>query len=342
MWFSDWISDVGNFITFIALAVYIHDLTGSVTAVGLALALRALPRVVIRPFAGVLADRMDRRRLMIASNLIRAVLVVGPAIGGLAVFLLGARHAFFLDAVSFLIAAGFQTRIASRGRPKASQTTTLHDVREGFSAVFRTPVVRSYVLLGAAVSLGYGGIVALLLIYVRDFLGRPEGMYGVVLSVAGLGTVIVSLAIAAMDEHRSRATWAMASVPGMAVFALAGLRPELAWLFPIALAFGLADSGTGITVSATIAEAMPDDVRGRVYAANESVYDLASAVGSLGFAWLGEAGRLGVVASLTLAAGVGAALEAIVLAAGGLAAIAAFERRRLAAIKAAAGEGRAT
>ena len=208
LWFSDWISDVGNFITFIALAVYIHDLTGSVTAVGLALALRALPRVVIRPFAGVLADRMDRRRLMIASNVIRAVLVamlpfthvawqayvvslasaifgpihnparsallaqmipkgrlvralavtetthealhtVGPAIGGLAVFLLGARHAFFLDAVSFLIAAGFQTRIASRGRPKASQTTTLYDIREGFSADFRTPAVRSYVLLGA-------------------------------------------------------------------------------------------------------------------------------------------------------------------------------------------------
>jgi hypothetical protein len=90
-----------------------------------------------------------------------------------------------------------------------------------------------------------------------------------------------------------------------------------------------------------IAEAMPDDVRGRVYAANESVYALASAVGSLGFARLGEAGRLGVVASLTLAA-VGAALQVIVLGAGGLSAIAAFERHRLAAIKAAAGEGRAT
>ena len=34
LWFADWISDVGNFVTFIALAVYVHALTGSSTAVG--------------------------------------------------------------------------------------------------------------------------------------------------------------------------------------------------------------------------------------------------------------------------------------------------------------------
>jgi NRE family putative nickel resistance protein-like MFS transporter len=392
LWFSDWISDVGNFITFIALAVYIHDLTGSVTAVGLALALRALPRFVIRPFGGVLADRMDRKRLMIASNLIRAVLVgilpfthlawqayllslvsaifgpihsparaallaqlapegklvralavtetthealhtIGPAIGGLAVFFLGARDAFFLDAASFVVAAGFQARIASRGRPKAIASNAMRDVAEGFRAVFRTPAVRAYVLLSAAVALGYGGIIALLLIYVRDFLGRPEGMYGVALSVAGAGTVVISLVIAARDEHHPRTIWAVASVPGVAVFALVWFRPELGLLLPIALAFGLADSGAGIPLAATIAEAMPDDIRGRVYAADESIYDFSSAVGSLGFAWLGESSRLGVVASMTLAAAAGAILGAIVLAAGGLAAIAAFERRRLAAIR---------
>jgi MFS transporter, NRE family, putaive nickel resistance protein len=395
IWLSDWISDVGNFITFIALAVFVHDLTGSVTAVGLALALRALPRVVIRPFGGVLADRMDRRRLMIASNLIRAVLVaalpfthaawqayilslassifgpihsparaallaevapegklvralavtetthealhtIGPAIGGLAVFFLGARDAFFLDAASFVVAAVIQLGIAPRGRPKPARSKALRDVTEGFSAVFRTPAVRSYVLLSAAVALASGGIVALLLIYVRDFLGRPEGMYGVALSVAGAGTVVISLVIAARDDHHPRTIWALASVPGVAVFALVWLRPSFIMLMPIALAFGLADSSAGIPLSATVAEAMPNDVRGRVYATDESIYDLASAVGSLGFAWLAEPARLGVVASMTLAAGTGAVLGAIVLAAGGVAAIAGFERGRLAEIKAAA------
>src|SRR2546426_6671053 len=75
LWFADWINDVGNFVTFIALAVYIHRLTGSAAAVGLALALRAVPWFTIGPIAGVLADRMDRRAVMIGCSLIRAVLV---------------------------------------------------------------------------------------------------------------------------------------------------------------------------------------------------------------------------------------------------------------------------
>jgi hypothetical protein len=107
-------------------------------------------------------------------------------------------------------------------------------------------------------------------------------------------------------------------------------------LLPIVLVFGLADSAAGIPMAATVAEAMPNDVRGRVYAADESIYDLASSAGSLGFAWLGEPARLGVVAAMTLSAVFGAALGVVVLAAGGVAAIAAFERRRLEAIRAAA------
>jgi MFS family permease len=392
LWFSDWISDVGNFVTFIALAVYIHDLTRTVTAVGLALALRALPRFTLGPFVGVLADRLDRRRLMIASNLIRAVLVamlpfthvvwqayvlslfsavfgpihrvarsalltevvpegklvsalavtetthealhtIGPAIGGLAVFLLGARHAFFLDAASFVLAAAFQARIGSRGRPVASPSNALRDVREGFAAVFRTPAVRTYTLLNGGLALGYGGVIALLLVYIRDFLGRSEGLYGVVLAVAGSGTVVISLVIAARDEHHPRTIWAIASVPGVAAFALVWFRPDLLLLLPIALGAGLADSGAGIPMDATIAEAMPPGMRGRAYGAQQSVYDFASAAGSLGFAWLGEPGRLGVVSAMTLSAGVGAMLGALVLAAGGLTAISAFEQRRLAGIR---------
>jgi predicted MFS family arabinose efflux permease len=154
----------------------------------------------------------------------------------------------------------------------------------------------------------------------------------VALSIAGAGTVLISLIIAARDDHHPRTIWAVAAVPGVAVFALVWFQPDLELLLPIALAFGLADSAAGIPLAATIAEAMPDDIRGRAYAANESIYDVGSVVGSLGFAWLGEASRLGVVASMTLAAASGAVLGGVVLAGGGLAAIAAFERRRLEAI----------
>src|SRR5438552_4717262 len=75
LWFSDWISDVGNFITAIALAVYVNNLTGTATGVGVALALHSVPWFTIGPFAGVLVDRLDRRSAMTTSSLRRGMLV---------------------------------------------------------------------------------------------------------------------------------------------------------------------------------------------------------------------------------------------------------------------------
>ncbi|HEV7908451.1 MAG TPA: hypothetical protein VGP03_09940 [Pseudonocardiaceae bacterium] len=45
---------------------------GSTLAAGLTLAAEYLPQVVLGPFAGVLADRRDRRRLMLATDLFHA------------------------------------------------------------------------------------------------------------------------------------------------------------------------------------------------------------------------------------------------------------------------------
>jgi predicted MFS family arabinose efflux permease len=396
LWFADWISDVGNFVTFIALAVYINKLTGSATAVGLALALRSVPWFTFGPIAAVLADRMDRRRVMIVCNLVRAVLVgalpftrfawqayalsfaasmvgpvfrparsallaqvapsdqlvpalavaettheglhtIGPAIGGLAVLLLGARRAFFVDAASFLVAAAFVVSVAPRGKPTAERRSTVHELRAGIRAIFVAPAVRTYALLNAALALGFAGVIALLLVYIREVLGRSGGEYGIVLSVAGLGTVLASLAIASRDRHHSRSPWVVAATLGVGAFALAWFSPSFFWLMPIALVSGLADAGAGIPMGATIAETLPDQFRGRAYGATESLFALASAVGSLGFAWLGDTARVGPARAMALSGATGCALGLVVLAAGGLAAIRGNEHARLALLGASAG-----
>ena len=62
LWLSDWISDVGNFITAIALAVYINNLTGTVTGVGVVLALHSVP------WSWWSWDRPSRRRAIPARS----------------------------------------------------------------------------------------------------------------------------------------------------------------------------------------------------------------------------------------------------------------------------------
>src|SRR5262249_3045594 len=142
---------------------------------------------------------------------------------------------------------------------------------------------------------GYGGVIALLLFYVRDSLGLEEGLYGVVLAMAGVGTVVTSLVIAARDRDHPRTMWPLLSVVASAPFALVWFRPAFIPLLVIALASGLSDAGSGLPMTATIAEAMPADLLGRTYAAESAMWNLAEAAGSLGFAWLAEPSRLGVV-----------------------------------------------
>ena len=67
-------SEVGSWISIIALSVLSFD-DGGLTGVGVVLGLRMLPPAIAAPFMGVLADRLPRRRVMIAADLVRVVLI---------------------------------------------------------------------------------------------------------------------------------------------------------------------------------------------------------------------------------------------------------------------------
>src|SRR4029453_10469936 len=67
----------GDWFLLIALFGLMLRLTDQAIAVAFTLAAQELTYFLASPFAGVLADRLDRRRLMIACDLTRAVLVLG-------------------------------------------------------------------------------------------------------------------------------------------------------------------------------------------------------------------------------------------------------------------------
>jgi len=73
------VSSCGDWLYNVALLALVFERTGSATWVALTTAARVLPVVVLGPIGGVLADRHDRRRLMIASDLARALLMVALA-----------------------------------------------------------------------------------------------------------------------------------------------------------------------------------------------------------------------------------------------------------------------
>lgn len=77
LWFGQVISDFGDGLTLLALLILTQRLTGSTVALaGVAIA-STVPMILFGIPAGALADRVDRRRLMIGADLARAVVVLG-------------------------------------------------------------------------------------------------------------------------------------------------------------------------------------------------------------------------------------------------------------------------
>ncbi len=69
LWLGELISNIGSGMTAFALSVYVYEKTGSVSYVSLITLLSFMPSILLSPIGGLLADRYDRRLLMIIGDL---------------------------------------------------------------------------------------------------------------------------------------------------------------------------------------------------------------------------------------------------------------------------------
>lgn len=77
LWLGNVVSLFGDWFNTIALYTLISQLTGSPFALGAVFITKMLPSALASPIAGLLVDRLNRRWVMIGSDLIRAVIVLG-------------------------------------------------------------------------------------------------------------------------------------------------------------------------------------------------------------------------------------------------------------------------
>ncbi|MBI4484856.1 MAG: MFS transporter [Acidobacteria bacterium] len=71
------ISQLGDWFNVVAVYALLLDLTGSATSVAWMMIVQFLPMAVVGPLAGVVVDRVDRRRVMIAADVARGILILG-------------------------------------------------------------------------------------------------------------------------------------------------------------------------------------------------------------------------------------------------------------------------
>ena len=77
LWFGQVVSELGDWLNSIAIYALILKLSDSGMAMAGAMMAKLLPIVLISPIAGVVVDRVDRKVVMISSDLLRFVVVLG-------------------------------------------------------------------------------------------------------------------------------------------------------------------------------------------------------------------------------------------------------------------------
>jgi MFS family permease len=76
-WIGQVVSETGDYFNNIAVFALVMEKSGSGLVVSGVMLARAIPAVLAGPVAGVVLDRFDRKRIMIASDLIRGFVALG-------------------------------------------------------------------------------------------------------------------------------------------------------------------------------------------------------------------------------------------------------------------------
>lgn len=162
------LSLTGFWVHSIAASVYIYDLTGRSSLVAAVTVAQFFGYIVVSPVAGMLADRFDRRRLLVTTNLIAAgiglVLTAWAALGELS--LLGL---VLLTAVGGMAVAAYtpvlQALVPSLVPPRdLAQTIALQSVAVTIARAVGPALAGLLLVMGPlALSLGYNALTHALL-----------------------------------------------------------------------------------------------------------------------------------------------------------------------------------
>ncbi len=104
------VSEIGNAFGYLALIALVYKWTNSVMDVGLLLALKAACRVILSPLSGALSDRLTKKNILIASDMLRFLFTLAIlfsrniAVTYVCIMIISISEIFFRPALTTLIA----------------------------------------------------------------------------------------------------------------------------------------------------------------------------------------------------------------------------------------------
>lgn len=245
---------------------------------------------------------VPRARLTSANALIQSTLnigiLVGPAISGLGIALIGAQNVLYVNAVTFLISAAclLPIRIRETARPATClmDTRTLkQELLAGFRFVFiQHKTVLVLMATATLYSLGASAFVFMLPVFAKQLLGVGPVELGWLWSALGIGMLAASVWLAWIQQgdlrNRMRIISGSMAVGGSAICGLSLLETPL---LATALVIVIGGSTALFTpvVWALLQELTPGHMLGRVFTTFSTGAMSSAMAGMVAFGWAADA-----------------------------------------------------
>lgn len=355
LWLGQIIARLGDIFYWLALLITVNELTSSTLAMGFTTISLALPQLLLGLPAGVLVDRFDRRKVMIASGVLRGGLVLfcllvgsreqvwifylvgflmsaisvfffparqavtpslvaeeellganalletsrtlamlmGAAAAGFVIAYAGAKVAFILVSMSFLLSAIFlwAMRVPQMVQPtrSASLANLWAELRQGLGFVRSSRLLTGIMIVMTVVMLGIGAINVLWVPFMdRLFDIGPEGL-GIADSLQGLGMLLGSIIVGNLTS-RFRLTRLLSgslALLGLAAGAI-GLAPTFVAVLVLLIFVGLSLPPINAAASTLVQTVTPGELMGRVNSASGTVQSVANLLSMALAATLGD------------------------------------------------------
>lgn len=350
------ISLLGDAFSWVGLALlsFQIDKEHSATILATALTLRVLAFIIFSPFAGVVADKIPRKKILYTTHFVRMALiccmpfvtarwqifvlvfllnvfnafftptyrsvipqivdrqyyresvglstatfqllgVLGPALAGIVAVWLGARQIFFLDGITFIIAALFIISIPAKELQKGisehakKDSKTWRGVIKGVKLLFSNRIIR-FALLIEFVSAFAGAMILVNTIgHVKNNLQLGDNYYGWLMAAFGIGAGVSAFILGSLDKSKTR-SWSLMSgafVLGTSILFANHVSYDvlmILWVFA-----GLGQSLAEMPSETLIAENIATENQGKVYGSHFAfshlwwaiAYPVAGFMGSL-------------------------------------------------------------
>ncbi|MBC8264221.1 MAG: MFS transporter [Anaerolineales bacterium] len=368
LWAGQLISQIGDNFLIVTILFVISSLTDSPLAIGIMALVATLPQLFLGLIGGVFVDRLDRKVVMIVSDILRGLavlallfvqradqlyilyivsfvmvtvglfsnparnavipnivsgeilltanalmqagqiisVILGASIAGLIVGWLGLTFAIVFDSFSFAVSAvAVATMTIPPLNPKPSKARSRviwNQLVEGLLFIRHSSPLLHVMTTTAVATLGFGAIMVLGIIYLKQVLGiGPEG-FGFLYAFQGLGVVIGGAIISrfASNSHSNRVVGVCMAVLGLAIIAFA-VAPSYPLVLVAVAIIGLSIVAARAALATLTQRLVPDEKRGRVASAVTMVIGAST---SASMALSGLFGDLIGVQAVFIAAGV--------------------------------------